>query len=152
MEEKSVLAKLPIFSSLDDKELDALAEAANKEECSNGTVIIEEGSSGKALYIIIKGAAEVVKRENEVESIIVELKEGEHFGEMSLIEDAQTSATIRATEDMEYISIARDDFLKVLEEDVNIAAKVYKAFTVTLSRRLRHADNEIVTWKPSFGI
>jgi CRP-like cAMP-binding protein len=64
---------------------------------------------------------------------------GEFFGEMSLLDDAPRSATVIATEPLEVVTIWRNDFLQILQENFSITRKVL----AELSKRLRSASNRI---------
>ena len=87
-------------------------------------------------------------RESELGKIFA----GEHFGEMSLVEDARTSARVKAYNDVVCLVIPRNEFQKLLEDDYKMAAKVYKAFTQTLCDRLRQTSQDLVAWKPEFQV
>jgi len=64
---------------------------------------------------------------------------GEFFGEMALLDDAPRSATVVATEPIELVTIYRNDFLQILQENFSITRKVLGE----LSKRLRNASNRI---------
>src|SRR5207245_4270503 len=54
-------------------------------------------------------------------------------------DDAPRSATVVATEPIELVTIYRNDFLQILQENFSITRKVF----AELSRRLRNASNRI---------
>ncbi len=148
MENINLLRKVRLFEELSDEELGRFRDISEELSYGKGEIIIEENTEGQALYIIKRGTAVVSKIDGALESELVKLFAGEHFGEMSLVEDARTSARVSAYNDLECLVIKRDDFLKILESDVALAAKVYKAFTQTLCDRLRQTSTDLVTWKP----
>jgi len=67
------------------------------------------------------------------------------------VEDAKTSARVSAHNEVECLVISREDFQRLLDADVALAAKVYKAFTQTLCDRLRVTSSELMTWKPEIN-
>jgi len=148
MENIELLKKVVLFSRLDDDELKKFADIAEVKTYQPGDVIIEEDTEGRALFVIKRGTVSVTKIDGEVETEIVKLVVGEHFGEMSLIEDAHTSARVTAYNDVECLVIDRKPFLELMDNEIPIAAKVYKNFTKSLSERLRATSSELVTWKP----
>jgi len=152
MENIKLLEKVRIFQGLSDDELSKFASITSEESFPSQSVIIEEGSEGRSLFLIKRGTVAVTKIDGEVETELVKLVVGEEFGEMSLIEDAKTSARVTAYNDVDCLVISRDPFLELLGNNVEISAKVYKNFTKILSERLRYTSSELVTWKPDLDI
>lgn len=149
----AALKQIPLFSALTDIQIKKFAAVAGTESYPPSGVIIEENTVGKALYVIRRGEARVSKIDGETEATLGTLTVGEPFGEMSLVDAGPTSARVSAGDDgMEVIVIMRGDFEQVVKRDVRIAAKVYQAFTRTLTQRLRRTSSELATWKPDLGI
>ncbi len=135
---------------LEDPELERFLQIAEEKKFAKGAVIIEENTEGKALFIIKNGTVEVTKVDGALESELGKLFAGEHFGEMSLVEDAKTSARVKAYNEVVCLVIPRSEFQKLIESDYKVAARVYKAFTQTLCDRLRQTSQDLVAWKPEF--
>jgi CRP-like cAMP-binding protein len=152
METKELLRRIRIFQGLTDEELDKFASITTVENFPPKAIIIEEGAEGKALFIVKRGTVSVFKIDGELKTELLKLVVGEHFGEMSLIEDAKTSACVTAYNEVSCLVIGREPFLSLLESDVNIAARVYKNFTRALSERLRLTTSELQTWKPEIEL
>ncbi|HUT51940.1 MAG TPA: cyclic nucleotide-binding domain-containing protein [bacterium] len=132
-----------LFQGLNFDETLALAGLFKKEKHKEGQVIIEEGALGQALYIIESGEVRVIKTEDGRDEEIARLTRGELFGEMSLIENELTSASVVAATDLALLVIKRRDFEALLEKDKNVALKIYKTFCLTLSDRLRRTSEEL---------
>ena len=147
---KKLLKEISLFSDIEDDELEKFVEICDERNYDNGEVVLEEGVEGDALYIVKEGQVEVTKVEGEVRSTLVTLEAGEHFGEMSLLESQPTSARVSADGRLSLLLIPREKFAKLLEQDINVAAKVYKALAFALSRRLRSTSADLATWKPGF--
>lgn len=139
-----------LFRSLTDDEARLFADIAEKSEIESGKVIIEEGAEGNAIYIVEEGQVAVTKSEGDVRSTIVTLERGEHFGEMSILESAPTSARVSADGAVTLLKIPRSKFIEIIEKNDKVAAKVYKSIALALSHRLRHTSADLVTWKPGF--
>jgi len=150
MENLELIRNIRLFKELEDRELEKFLAIAEEKKFAKGAIIIEEGTEGKALYIVKNGTVEVTKIDGALESELGKLFAGEHFGEMSLVDDARTSARVKAYNDLVCLVIPRSEFQKLLESDDQIAAKVYKAFTRTLCDRLRQTSQDLVAWKPEF--
>ncbi len=151
MEKIELLKKVRIFRDLDSSELEKFRDITEERSFTKGSVILEENTEGQALFIIKRGTVAVSKIDGELETELIKLVAGEHFGEMSLLEDARTSARIKAYNDVECLAIPSEKFASLMQSDIPLAAKVYKAFTQTLSERLRQTSAELVTWKPEIS-
>ena len=132
-----------LFQFLNFDETIAMAGLIRKEARKKGEAIIEEGALGEALYIIEKGKVSVFKGEGEFQEELAVLGRGELFGEMSLIEDELTSASVVADSDVTLLAIKREDFEPLLADNKEIALKIYKTFCLTLSDRLRRTSEEL---------
>lgn len=152
MESVALLKKVRLFQDLSEPEIEKFGQVSRIQKYSPKEIIIEEGTEGKALFIIKRGTVAVSKVDGELVSELVKLVAGEHFGEMSLLEDAKTSARVSAHNEVECVVISREDFQRLLDSDVALAAKVYKAFTQTLCDRLRATSSELMTWKPEINL
>jgi len=150
MENLELLRNIRLFKELEDEELERFMKIAKEEKYGAGSIIIEEGTEGRALYIVKSGTVVVSKIDGSLESELVKLFAGEHFGEMSLVEDTKTSARVSAYNDVSCLIIPREGFRELLESDYKLSAKVYKAFTQTLCDRLRQTSQDLVAWKPEF--
>src|SRR5437868_3234323 len=93
------LEKVFVLQGLDSIALAALTIAAEEKLYLRKQKIVHEGQFGSSLYVLGKGRVEVVIGLNEGnETKLAELGEGEVFGEMSVIEAVERSASVRAIE------------------------------------------------------
>ena len=136
-----MLQKIFLFQSLDYTEANSLLEICHSERRQPGDKIIEENSVGQALYLIKKGTVRVYKGEKDTGAALATLGPGEIFGEMSLVEDALTSANVIAESEVELTIIHRSEFEQLLSQNDSIALKIYKSFCRVLSERLRKSTS-----------
>jgi CRP/FNR family transcriptional regulator/CRP/FNR family cyclic AMP-dependent transcriptional regulator len=88
----------------------------------------------------VKGRVKiVVNADDGREHILGVLQDGDFFGEMSLIDGQSRSASAVAVEDVQMVTVQRDEFLKLLRSNPEISLKLL----VTLSQRLRAADRNM---------
>jgi CRP-like cAMP-binding protein len=66
---------------------------ANEELHPDGTVIVEEGSVGNWVYVILEGSARVTKQTSKGLLTLDVLREGDIFGEMEFLEGAPRART-----------------------------------------------------------
>jgi len=143
-EDLELMSKIPLFKDFDEMDLEEMARTALKERFKPGEMVFHEGDQGDKFYIILKGNVDVLKKISDNESqTIVRLKEGDYFGEMSLVDDAPRSAGIRAVDDLSVLSISRSDLDILLNASSSISAKLYKFFVETLVKRLRDTNEKI---------
>ena len=143
MENIDVLRQLYLFKNLDDTDLHKLAAIATERTFSAGSQVFAEGSSGDSLFVIKYGSVRVLKQEKTKEENVTHLSSGQHFGEMALIDNAPRSATVIAVERTEMICIEREDFEKLVSQDIGLGFRVYKRFSKHLCRRLRETTDQL---------
>lgn len=105
------LRKLDIFKSLDDHALVDLTLLLEFKTILQNKRVVKKGAAGNHLYIILHGAAAVISDDGSTE---VEIKEGEIFGEMSLLSGEPVSKSIHTTEDTLVAMLSLKNFRDVL--------------------------------------
>jgi CRP/FNR family transcriptional regulator/CRP/FNR family cyclic AMP-dependent transcriptional regulator len=143
MDMLGILKSTPQFADLDATELEAVAKCVVPRSFSAGDVLIEEGAPGECLFLVQSGRVKVEKAGADGPVLLSELGEGAAFGEMSLIETAPTSATVTALSDAEVLTIGRMDLNVLLSWNTILASKMWRAFTLTLSKRLREMNERL---------
>jgi CRP-like cAMP-binding protein len=134
------LGSIPLFRGLAPHELARFAEVTREKSYPKGSVILFADDPGDALFIVREGRVKVVLiAEDGREVILGVLAVGEHFGELSLIDDQPRSAHVIAMEDSALMVLRRDDFRRRVEETPAVAWSLMQE----LSRRLRRADDKI---------
>ena len=134
------LATVPLFAGIDSAELAQLADVTREKQYPKGSVIVFEDDPGDALFVVREGRVKVVLvSEDGREVILGVLGVGEHFGELSLIDEGPRSAHVIAMEDSTLLVLRRDDFKRRVE----VTPQLAWALLVELSRRLRRADGKI---------
>ena len=135
-----VLRRVPLFAELSEAEIARLGDIARDRSYPRNSVILFEDEPGDALYVVVTGLVKVVLiGEDGREVILSVLKEGDFFGEMSLIDDRPRSAHVIAMEDSSLVVLRREDFQHRIREAPGVALGMLKA----MSRRLREADEKI---------
>ena len=126
------LAQVELFKGMSTKELEAIHEHTREMSFAPGEVIGAEGDRAGRFHLILDGAVSVdVHGESRPT-----LGPGASFGEMSLIDDAPRSATLRAETDVRTLSISGFNFRPILLEHPEIALKLLQQ----LSERLRRVE------------
>jgi CRP-like cAMP-binding protein len=129
-----------LFRDLNYDEANRLKRLCELRRCSAGELLIEEDSLGQALYLILEG--HVCVRQEAQDRTIARLGPGQLFGEMSLVDDLLTSATVRTETPCTLLVVPRGPFQGLLDTDARLASKVYRTLCRILSQRLRQAQQD----------
>ncbi|HOX46577.1 MAG TPA: cyclic nucleotide-binding domain-containing protein [Myxococcota bacterium] len=105
-----VLLTTPVFAPFGAAERKEILERFTSVGVPTDEVVIQEGTPGPGLYIILGGEVEVSKFEGGTRVHLTRLAEGAVFGEISLIHDAPTTATVQAVRGGEFLFLSREDF------------------------------------------
>jgi len=136
---RDVLASMPLFARLTERELLRVMQAVQVRELRDGEVVIREGDKGDQLFIVLEGKVRVSRGEQ----LLAELGQGEHVGEMALIRSAPRSASVTAVGATELIAIRRADFFEILRKEHEIAVKMLWQFLGVLADRLDRTSSEL---------
>jgi len=146
MDPRDVLEGMRLFAELNPQELGLVHQESETVAIAPEQAVFREGERGDALYALISGSVRVVRKiPAGKEEVLAMLEPGECFGELSLVDDESRSATVVANEPSELIRIPRETFNRLVEEDHELALKLYRALVRILCERLR-ATNETLTF------
>ena len=135
MSYEEFLARVPIFRACTADEVSAIAGVAQEGFFQPAQVIVTQGTPGQAFYMITAGRVEILRDGVSLGAF----GPGDFFGEMSLLDQAPRSATIRAIDQVSCLMLSSWDFRALLERHPSIAIKLLEV----LSRRLRVADERM---------
>ncbi|MCK6516924.1 cyclic nucleotide-binding domain-containing protein [Myxococcota bacterium] len=127
------LARIPLFAYCTERELLGIAGVTRPVRFRAGQRVFSEGDPGQAMYLVVVGQVAVLKESRE----IIRLGTGANFGEMSLLDEPQRSATVQAVDDTELLVITRDAFFSLLKRDPTLAVKVLWNMLLRISANLR---------------
>ena len=106
----------------------------------DGEVIVQEGDTGKEMYIISSGSAKVTKRSETGKDVhLRDLERGSFFGEMSILEGEPRSATVTAVGETKVLVLAVGSFMLKIRRDPSFAFSVMQK----MSKRIRLLSNEL---------
>lgn len=135
-----VLRNVPLFSGLDESELQRLSQVAVRRRAGRNEQVVRAGEDAESLIVLLTGRAKVTNFDEEGREIILAwLGPGEFFGEMGLIDGSPRSASVVAVEPCELLTIGKTEFQRCMQENFQVAQKLMQI----LVRRLREADRNI---------
>ena len=122
------LSQIPLFSTLSERRLRKLAGQASEDAYEAGDVIVREDGRTQTMFVILEGSAKVVRKGRT----IAHRREGEYFGEISMI-DGRRVASVVAETPMRCLVLYHDDLRRLLLDDPSMAWELLK----TLASRVR---------------
>jgi CRP-like cAMP-binding protein len=139
-----LLRRVSLFEGLPDEDLKRVAGIVSGTAVEAGEVLFEEGDEGDQFFIVFTGAVEILKRKpNGEEERLAVRRNGDGFGEMALLNDAPRSATARAEEHTQLLTVGRDEFQELLGGDtlasrmMRIMSKALRALDIRFAAQAR---------------
>jgi CRP/FNR family transcriptional regulator len=128
-----LLRNVRLFSDLDEKDLESLAEEFNERRFSAGDKIALEGEGGLMFFVVESGEASVEVQGQEVAT----LGPGATFGEIALIDRRPRTATVTAISDLKAYGLPVFVFRPFVEARPQVAWKMLEA----MADRLETAES-----------
>jgi ribosomal protein S18 acetylase RimI-like enzyme len=138
MEITEITRQSDIFHGLSDGELAQLAQICKMVSYKAGETICFEGECGQEIFVLAEGKASVrAKRTGQKRSIIGIIRQGEIFGEMSIIEDLPRIADLVTDTDSKLVVIDKNELENLMNRNCHLGKVVMQNMAKGLSRKLR---------------
>ena len=135
-----LLARVPLFASLSERDLEQLAQVAVPRTYESGEAVFREGDSGDTCYVVREGSVRVTRRHSDGRVItLAELRPGAIFGELAMFGGETRSASVEALERTRALAILAGDMRRIMLRHPEIAVKMLEG----LADRLRGANERI---------
>ncbi|UPT72548.1 MAG: Crp/Fnr family transcriptional regulator [Elusimicrobiota bacterium] len=135
-----LLKKIPFLSALSPKHLNEVYRLADELEVSPRQSVFAKRQDSDAMFIVLSGRIKIfTNSSSKKRKTFAYLKEGEFFGEMSLLEGTTRTAAAQAVEPSRLLVIRKKDFQRLLAADPKLAMYLLR----TVCERLRRANEEI---------
>jgi energy-coupling factor transporter ATP-binding protein EcfA2 len=126
------LRRIPLLEGLDESLLNSIANRFVTEHHPAGSTLFEQGEPGDRLYVIVRGQVEVLRHDDDnAERSVAVLGEGDFFGEIALLRQVPRTATLHTRTDCVLLSLARAEFLDLLDAAPDVRAHLER---ITASR------------------
>ncbi len=137
---RGLIAQASLFRGIQTTALDDLVRRMQIRTRPAGTIIVAQDEPGDAMFLLVSGRVKVALfGESGRELTLSELKPGDFFGEMSLIDLRPRSANVVAIDDATVLALTREAFVQHLKSHPQTALNILSELT----RRLRRADETI---------
>jgi CRP-like cAMP-binding protein len=122
MTDTSLLQNVSLFSRLENKQLKAILKACTERNFETGELLVEQGHPGIGLFILVEGKVSVTKTLNDGEEVhIADNGPGEVIGEMSVLDGALRTASVKALEKTSCLVLSAWSFKSLMENHPEVA-------------------------------
>jgi CRP/FNR family cyclic AMP-dependent transcriptional regulator len=132
-----------VLANLSAPEREELARYGTTAEFTRGECPVAQGESHDRLFVILRGKLRVLRDNEDGEAVLADLRDGDIFGEMSILDRQPASATVRALGPCDVWYLSRTSFVVFLEDHATIGQKLLLQIARLLTKRLRHADSRV---------
>ncbi len=142
----AALSKMRVFRELSAEEVGRLVDVGRVEYWQAGARVLEEGSHGPRLMVLLEGSVEVLRSDAEgTARSIAQLGPGEVLGEMSLLLDLPRTATVRALTDLRVFAMDRTAFEKLVQNGDPAVLKLGLELSRMLALRVMRLNERVVS-------
>lgn len=106
-----------------------------------GEMVFEQGDVGDCLYILVKGEVEVLLEQGGQQKCVANLKEGEYFGELALLQHQVRSAGVRCVTAVDLLVLRRGDFNSLIGSLADLRSSMEKVMAKRLAGNRETAAN-----------
>jgi CRP-like cAMP-binding protein len=138
-QEFELLRRVPLFAEIEPSRLKLLAFMSERVGFDAGKIIVRQGDTADAAYLIIDGHAEVIAETSSGPVILATLGANETVGEMGILTNMPRNATVRAKDRLLALRIAKEPFMRMVREFPNISVAIMQE----LAHRLDAVNNQL---------
>jgi CRP/FNR family transcriptional regulator, cyclic AMP receptor protein len=141
---KAFLLATPFFGGLSEAGLDLLISMLVERRFDTGATVVTEGEPGRSMFVVRSGELVVSRLAGSERAIrVTALGPGDFFGEMTLIEMQNRSATVVAESPTVLYELTARELYAYYKADIRAYVIVMQNINRELCRRLRRADDRI---------
>src|SRR3954462_6392375 len=115
-EARAILRAEPLFDCMNDDQIETVLQSSEIQRYGRGEPLIQEGDPGDSMFVMLRGTAAVSIARNGTSVRVGAMRQGDCFGEFSLLTGEPRSATVRAENDCEVLEISKPVMAEVLRE------------------------------------
>lgn len=146
-ESKEVMAlrQVPVFENFEPRELTEIEKLVHKRTYKPDEFVFRTNAPGEGLYIILQGKVDIfTEAEDGKETVVASLREGDFFGDLSLLDREPRSASAIARDHSELLGFFRPDLTGILKRKPDLGAKILFNLARVIGERLRKT-NELLS-------
>jgi len=141
-----ILKQQVLLHDMESAELNKMSKIVKKMTFKKGDQLFKEKDDTKGLYLVHSGKVEISKITSDGwRQTIATLTPGHFFGELSILEKRRHEASAVAAEDTELFLISKEDFEKLMQEDIELACKIITKIAKVMSKNLRRMNDKFLS-------
>ncbi|MCC5888377.1 MAG: MMPL family transporter [Gammaproteobacteria bacterium] len=133
---KEVLQQSPLFAGMSEYQRRKAVLISETNDFASSECLVEQGTMGRSMYLILDGHADVVRRGEDGEKVLATLGPGDVFGEIGYIRAVERTADVRATGPVSALRFDYERMQKDLKFFPNIVAQLNFNISTILGERL----------------
>jgi len=141
-----ILKKQILLADFDMEGLEKISKIFKKFSFKKEEQLFKEKDDTRGLWLIHSGKVEIsrVTADGWRQTLAV-LTAGQFFGELSLLENRRHVASAVAIEDTELFLLPKEDFERIMEEDIALACDIIKRIAIMMSKNLRMMNDKFLS-------
>ncbi len=128
------LRNVSLFQSCTQKDLEKIAKASDEIQMNAGTLIVDQGQTGREAFIVLEGSVAVKRNGKKLGSF----GPGTVVGELSLLDHGPRTATVICETDCTLLLLDQRHFMAVVDDVPALAHKLL----ASLAGRIRDLDRQ----------
>ena len=128
------LRNVPLFQSCSQKDLEKIAKAGDEVTMPAGSLIVDQGQTGREAFVILEGSVTVKRNGKKVATA----GPGTIVGELSLLDHGPRTATVICDTDCTFLLLDQRRFLGVIDDVPAIGHKLL----ASLASKIRELDRQ----------
>jgi CRP/FNR family cyclic AMP-dependent transcriptional regulator len=130
-----MITSIPLFQGLPQESIDQLLKEAVPRTYRKGSTVIRQEDEATTLYIVQSGRLKVYRDDPGGKQFILEtLSEGDHFGELALLDDKPRSASVDAIEPCVLLALSKAAFHKSLASHPGLSLQLLRSLAGEMRR------------------
>jgi len=140
---RGFLPRLALFEGFDPSEIDEVAGLGKLVDLPRGAAVFVTGQAAGASYLVVRGAAEMIARRDDVERRVAILGPGQLFGFMSMLEGLAHGVSAYAREEALLLEIPKARFEPAYMQAGPVATKLHRALQRSLLGSLAQTNRRL---------
>lgn len=145
--EVDALRRVPLFRGIDADQAEAARLHFRSHPLRAGEYLCHQGEEGDSAFILLDGSAEIRVETPDGEKTVAHLGRHSIVGEIAILCDVPRTASVIAAEELDVLTVSKDDFLRLLKEFPDMSLEVMR----TLAQRLERTTQDLAALKASTG-
>ena len=139
------LSAVTIFDDLSSRQLSKLHRIIHVRRFEESEIVFRQGDPGVGMYLVREGQIVIYTEHPDMtRHKITDMKKGDFFGEIALLNDSPRSATAIASRKSTLLGLFRPDLLSLMESDPKLGLRFIYRLSQIVAERLRLLNTNVM--------